>query len=68
MTANVCLERHEGGAFYMGPCVAVLREGQSDPRVVTILTQWHYFSLGPAAQLDLALPRTTSQLSRTFAW
>jgi hypothetical protein len=30
-------------------------------RLVTILTQWHHFSLGPAVQLDLVLPRPTSQ-------
>jgi hypothetical protein len=41
---------------------------RSDLRLVTILTQWHYFSLGPAVQLDFALPRPTSQLCRTFAW
>jgi len=41
---------------------------RSDLRLVTIPTQWHYFSLGPAVQLDCALPRPTSQLSRTFAW
>ena len=41
---------------------------RTDLRLVTKVTQWHYFSLGPAGQLDFALPRPTSQLYRTFAW